>query len=270
MKRSLWMFALAWTLAACGTPDTPATSPPTAESAALVARPTVTVPPPTPTRTPLPTLPPTDVPAPTAPPTDVPAPTAEPTPPPLLAAGVDPATWITYQNDQYGFSLSYPPCMGQIFEDEPFSRPAGLHKEGYNRRFSHMITTTLSLDIGPISPDCVAQSVGISVFDLAGYSHYNIYNELIYDAASDSWLINYGDGTVPDDSELVAGEGWQGRRFGFGDAEFISTGLAVPWEERNLVLEISFGYVLSQDGPPSQGLESATIEQILQSLRLTP
>jgi hypothetical protein len=279
MKRSLCVFALALALAACGTPDTPATSLPTAETAALVARPTVTLPPPTPTGTPLPTLAPTSVPMPTAEPTsvpiptaaptDAPAPTAEPTLAPLLAAGVDPNTWVTYQNDQYGFSLSYPPCLGQIVEDAPYSRDAGLYTEGYNRQTSYRITTTLNLDSGPVAPDCAAQSMSILVFDLATYSHYNIYTELTYDAASDSWLINNGDGPVPDDDEPVAGDGWQGHTFGFGDAEFVSTGLAVPWEERNLVLEISFSYIFSQDGPPSQGMDRAAIERILQSLRLT-
>ena len=276
MKRSLGILALALALAACGTPDTPATSPPTAQSAALVARPTVTLPPPT--RTPIPpaeptaepTAAPTNLPAPTAAPTDPPAPTAEPAPAPLLIAGVDPATWVTYHNDQYGFSQSYPPCLGQIVEETPYSRDAGLYTEGYNRRTSYTITTTLNLGSAPVSPDCVAQSMSILVFELAGYSHYNIYTELTYDAASDSWLINNGDGPVPDDTEPVAGEGWRGQPFGFGDAEFVSTGLAVPWEERGLVLEVSFGYIYSQDGPPSQGMDGTSIDRILQSLRLTP
>jgi hypothetical protein len=280
MKRSLCLFALAGALAACGVPAAPATSLPTAQAAALVARPTVTVPPPTPTRTPFPTRPPIPTAEPTAEPTSAPTsePTSEPTATemvpataaPRMVAGLDPATWATYQNDQYGFSLRYPPCLGQIFEDEPYSRPAGLYTEGYNRRTSYMITTTLSLDSGPVSPDCIAQSMSISVFDLAGYSYYNIYSEWTYDPASDSWLVNHGYGPEPDDSELVSGDGWQGQQLGFGDAEFISTGLAVPWEKRNVVLEISFSYILSQEGPPSQGLDADTIAQILQTLRLTP
>jgi hypothetical protein len=282
MKRSLCLFALALALVACGTAEIPATSLPTAQAAALVARPTVTVPPPTPTRTPLPTRTPTEVPTavPTAEPTtaptatqDVPAtaePTAEPTEAPLLLAGLDPATWVTYQNDQYGFSLRYPPCLGQVFEDEPYSRPAGLYTEGYNRQTARMITTTLELSSAPVSPDCVAQSMAISVWDLASYSHYNIYTELTYDPASDSWMTNSGRGSVPDEDALVSGDGWQGHPLGFGDAEFVSTGLAVPWEEHNVMLEISFGYIYSQDGPPSQGMDGAAIDQILQSLRLTP
>ena len=99
--------------------------------------------------------------------------------------------------------------------------------------------------------------MSILVFDLAGYSNYNIYTELTYDAASDSWLINNGDGPVPDDTSRSPARAGGASAFGFGDAEFVSTGLAVPWEERNLVLEISFGYIYSQDGPPSQGMNGA-------------
>ncbi|HYF62630.1 MAG TPA: lipoprotein [Herpetosiphonaceae bacterium] len=269
MKRWILALGIMAALAGCGTPEAPATlaTDEPADSAALVARPTVTAAPPAPSSTPFPTEPPTD-----EPPTAEPAATeiVPPTAALIQIAGADPATWVAYRNEQYGFSFSYPPCLGEVFEEPAYARPAGLYTEGYNRKTSRMITTTLNLDGGPVSPDCVAQTMSVLVWELEGYSNYNVYSELTYDAATDSWLRNDGHGPEPDDFELVEGEGWRGQHIGFGDAEILITGLAVPHEARNLVIEISFGYRFSQDGPADQGIDSAAIKQILQSLRLTP